>query len=605
MFSICYICKKYNIKNKFMKKELLIMCLSFATLIASAQTFVSTSVENKNIILEEFTGISCGYCPDGHRIGQDLHDANPNDVFLINIHTGGYASPQGPGTDFRVDPIGANIASQSNLSGYPAGTVNRHLFSMSQNGGTAMSRGDWANASSQLLNQVSPVNVGLQASVDMATNVLTVDVEVYYTGTQTGITSNKLNIAVVQNNIEGPQSGASMNPTSVLPNGNYNHNHMLRHMMTGQWGEDINDISQDAFFSNQYTWTMPADINGVALDPTNIAVVAFVAEGNQEILSGTEIYPNIIFANQNDAYCMSSLANDAICGDETDIDVTFRNYGNQDLTSLDINYSINGGTTSTYPWTGTLAPGGTENITISNVAFTPQANNTVVVETSNPNGVTDQNVNNDQATTNFSQFSAAGQVNNGVMPGNAIVTIVTDQWGGETTWQITDDAGNVVASGGPYTNQQSAGQYPQTPVTVNLNYNECYSFLIEDSYGDGMNGAQYGLGSFTVTDAAGNDFITGGQFQSEVRESFNADGMASSITELETLNISLYPNPVRNTLSVNGHYDSIEVYDIYGKSVLKSSAKENVDVSSLSNGIYLVNIKVDQEIAIQKITVTK
>ena len=92
---------------------------------AHAQTFVSTSPENKNIILEEFTGISCTFCPDGHKIGQQLHDANPNDIFLINIHTGGYASPQGPGTDFRVDPIGSNIAGQSNLSGYPAGTVNR------------------------------------------------------------------------------------------------------------------------------------------------------------------------------------------------------------------------------------------------------------------------------------------------------------------------------------------------------------------------------------------------------------------------------------------------------------------------------------------------
>ena len=51
----------------------------------------------------------------------------------------------------------------------------------------------------------------------------------------------------------------------------------------------------------------------------------------------------------------SSNANDAICGDETDIDVTFRNYGNQNLTSLDIEYSINGGTASTYPWTGNLA----------------------------------------------------------------------------------------------------------------------------------------------------------------------------------------------------------------------------------------------------------
>ena len=77
--------------------------------------------------------------------GQDLHDANPNDVFLINIHTGGYASPQGPGTDFRVDPIGANIANQRNLSGYPAGTVNRHQFSMSH----LRSRGSWASASSR------------------------------------------------------------------------------------------------------------------------------------------------------------------------------------------------------------------------------------------------------------------------------------------------------------------------------------------------------------------------------------------------------------------------------------------------------------------------
>ena len=72
----------------------------------------------------------------------------------------------------------------------------------------------------------------------------------------------------------------------------------------------------------------------------------------KKILSGTEIYPQYKFANQNDAYCMSSNANDAICGDETDIDVTFRNYGNQDLTSLYYRiYFINGGTTSTYPWT--------------------------------------------------------------------------------------------------------------------------------------------------------------------------------------------------------------------------------------------------------------
>ena len=67
-----------------------------------AQTFVDTTQQNKNIILEEFTGIGCVYCPDGHLIAQDLPNATPNDVFLINIHTGGYANPQGPGTDFNT-----------------------------------------------------------------------------------------------------------------------------------------------------------------------------------------------------------------------------------------------------------------------------------------------------------------------------------------------------------------------------------------------------------------------------------------------------------------------------------------------------------------------
>jgi len=206
-------------------KKFTFTAFALFTFIASAQTFVSTTPENKNIILEEFTGISCGYCPDGHLIGQNLHNANPNDVFLINIHTGSYASPQGAGTDFNTS-FGSAIGSQTGLCGYPAGTVNRRDFTangwnQTSSGGcvatTGMSRGDWNSAANLMLAEPSPVNVGIQASIDMATNTLTVDVEVYYTGTQT-ITSNCLNVAIVQNGILGPQSGgASFNPTAIDP----------------------------------------------------------------------------------------------------------------------------------------------------------------------------------------------------------------------------------------------------------------------------------------------------------------------------------------------------------------------------------------------------
>ena len=566
--------------------------------IASAQSFVSTTPENKNIILEEYTGISCGYCPDGHSIGQALHDANPNDVFLVNIHTGGYAVPQGAGTDFRVDPEGANLANQTGLTGYPSGTVNRHVFSGSN---TALSRSAWSNNSTQLMSQPSPVNVAIQADVDMATNVLTVDVEVYYTGSQS-VTRNKLNVFIVQNGILGPQSGgSSYNPSAIDPaTGLYTHNHMLRYMMTGNWGATISTITQGTTFSNQYTWSMPSDINGVALDPTNIAVIAFVAEGQQEILSGTEVYPNIIFANQNDAYCMSSAANDAICADETNLDVTFRNYGNQNLTSLDINYSINGGSTLTYPWTGNLAPGGTGNVTIPNVAFSPQVNNTVSVSTANPNGSTDQNTTNDNASTSFLHFSSQGQVPGGFVSGNITIDVTTDQYGNETSWELVADDGTVIASaaGGSLSNSAT-----QPTVNVPVNANECYSFVIYDSYGDGIC-CTYGNGSYTVKDAAGVTIASGGSFTTEEGTNFQTDGTATDINET-TSNLSIYPNPVKEKLTVNGIYNSIEIYDIYGKLVLKTNTQEDISVSTLANGTYFVNINNNNKITVKKIAVTK
>ena len=624
-----------------MKKNLLIVLITiFCVFTINAQTFVSTQPENKNVILEEFTGISCGYCPDGHRIGQDLHNANPNDVFLINIHTGSFASPQGAGTDFRVDPIGSNIASQSNLTGYPAGTVNRHQFSTSQGGGTAMGRSDWTAAANQILTIASPVNVGIQANVDMATNILTVDVEVYYTGAQT-VTSNMLNVAVVQNNVEGPQSGSSFNPTAILPNGNYNHQHMLRHMMTGQWGVPINTLTPGSLYADQFTWTMPADINGVALDPTNLAVVAYVAEGQQEILNGTEVYPNVIFANSFDAYCMNTTANDAICGSNTDIEVTFRNYGNVPLTSLDINYSINGGTTQTYAWSGNLPSAGTETITIPNVSFTPAANNTVNVSTSNPNGNTDQNTNNDNSSVTFNQFLAAGQVQSGVMAGTVTIDVTTDQYGNsENGWELKDESGNVVASAPIGSLTQSS---VQPTVTANLDPNKCYSFIFVDTYGDGIC-CTYGQGSYTVTDANGTVIAGGGSAMSfsnffDKEDYFETNGtgpaaswdcdgqgncfdpgtgngafitlsscqascIVSSVNE-KINGISIYPNPADNIISIDGKYITLDIYDVFGKLVYTTKNDKTINTTLLQNGVYFIDADTENGNVVKKIIISR
>ena len=110
-----------------MKKFLLSFALLAYSSFLIGQTIVSTTPENKKAILEEFTGISCVFCPDGHAIANAIKNSNPEDVFLINIHQGGFAVPSGSQPDFRT-PFGDAIANQSGLIGYPAGTVNRHII---------------------------------------------------------------------------------------------------------------------------------------------------------------------------------------------------------------------------------------------------------------------------------------------------------------------------------------------------------------------------------------------------------------------------------------------------------------------------------------------
>ena len=83
---------------------------------------------------------------------------------------------------------------------------------------------------------------------------------------------------------------------------------------------------------------------------------------------------------------------------------------------------------------------------------------------------------------------------------NVTVRIVLDRYGSETTWSIEDGGGAVYASGGPYTDAASNGEYPQPDVNVCLPAG-CYDLIVNDSFGDGMCCA-YGNGFIGVLDGA-------------------------------------------------------------------------------------------------------
>jgi len=240
-----------------------------------AQNLVTTELLNKNAILEEYTGIHCQYCPDGHRIAQGIANANPGRVVLINIHQGSFAVPSGSEPDYRT-PFGDALAAQTGLSGYPSGTVNRHVFP--GNTKTALNRGAWGGAADQILAMPSPVNVGIESAFNETTRELTVNVELYYTATS-AVTNNFINVALLQDSVIGPQTGGGMGS-------NYVHMHMLRYLITGQWGDIVTTTSQGSLITRSYTYVVPEAYNNVPCVVEDCHVAVFVAESHQEILTG-------------------------------------------------------------------------------------------------------------------------------------------------------------------------------------------------------------------------------------------------------------------------------------------------------------------------------
>ncbi len=589
-----------------MKKITLLLLFLFGLQYSFAQLPVSHTPENKNVVLEEFTGIHCPYCPDGHRIAQQIQDAHPDDVILINVHTGSYANPGAGEPDFRT-PFGAALASQSHLAGYPAGTVNRHYFGYSQSGSpsgaTALGRAQWNGAANVILGQTSYCNIALEADVDVQTREMTVNVEVYYTA-DAPVNSNYINVALLQDNVEGPQAGASnFNPSQVLPNGNYNHMHILRHLITGQWGDEVTTVTQGTLVQKQYTYTLPADINGVDLELGNIRIVGFITEGHQEIITGSHGVINYTGLQYNlNAGILNVSSDDFICSsNELKPKVTIKNTGSQAITALDFEYTVNNGPTQTYSWTGNINSLGSKTIDLPDFSFTVEPTNTLSVSITSVNGnSTDENVADNSQTINFNKTTNEGQGT------DYVVTIVQDRYGSESSWVITDETDNVIANGGPYSNLPANGTQTHTH-NVTINTSGCYKFYMLDSYGDGMC-CSYGNGSYQLAQADGTIVLQGdGNFSSQDKQSFTIDA-TNAVDDTVFKFLKIYPNPSSGTIFVANAQDmNLKIYNINGSLVYQQNdltAKETIQLD-LSNGVYLAKFMKNDKVAVRKIVVTK
>jgi len=570
-------------------KKLLLITLLLTGFMGSlfAQTIVGTDPENKNVILEEFTGIHCGFCPQGHEIAQGILDANPDDVVLINIHQGSFAAPGAGEPDFRT-PWGDAIAGQTGLTGYPSGTVNRHVFSGAN---TALGRSQWVGASNQILAQESYLNVGCEATIITSARQLVVNVEVYYTG-DSPLNTNYLNVAIIQNNIIGPQASGG---------NNYNHMHMLRHLLTGQWGYEISETTEGSLYSTSIYYDLPADYTDVELVLEDLEIAAFVTESHQEVISGTLGEITFIEALELDAGIVGHNVLQTTCGEEMTAKVEIKNFGTQELTSLDFEYHVNSEAAQTYSWSGSLAQGEITTVELPTFAIEAEQSNMFYLSSMNPNSDSDELPANNDLTTSFERTS--------FLPQNCKVAILTDQNPEETTWDIKNSAGEIIASGGPYT---ATSIYLED---FEWTGNDCYTFSIYDAGGNGMNGGFYKIvKSNTSLIWEGNI-----DFGYETSAQFSYDELMDINTMSMTEDINIYPNPMVESAQVDftllqQSTVQLGIYNLLGKRIIQIYTGEimpagpqsiTLNTNDLESGVYFVKLTVNGQSHNTKITVSK
>ena len=543
------------------------------------QTIVSTQPENRKAILEEFTGIHCQYCPEGHAIAEQILENNPGKAFAINIHQGGYATPGSGQPDFRT-PFGNGIANQTGLTGYPSGTVNRRVFpghEMGNAGTTAMDRGQWAYGSNQIIGMPSYLNMGVEASINLDTREITVHVESYYTG-NSPVSTNFLNVALLQNNTLGPQTGGGQG-------NNYNHMRRLVHFITGQWGEEINTTSQGSFVNKTYTYTIPESYNNVPVVLSEMEIVVFMTETTQEIITGNGGFPSLIgLEYQNDALIKSIQQVASPCDNVVEPIIEIQNNGEQTITSLDINYSVNGGEIHTFNWTGSLTSLHTKSITLPEIEFNLQNENVLQVSIANE----DQNNSNNTLSNTFDRAVD-------VASNNLTLELNTDGNGAQTRWIIRNSANQMVMQGNGYGNNQTY------VIDIVLPGDDCYSFRILDT---GNNGGA----SFQLKDENGIIAVQSeGDYGSGFTASFSRGLMG--VNEQSTIsNLEVYPNPstgIVNIKTPNG-FDSAYVYDAAGKLIKTIKGKDALtilDLSGVNKGVYVVKIVKDSAITTKKLII--
>lgn len=630
-----------------------IFTLAFSLGIAA----ISFGQTQRMVLTEEFTNASCGPCAGQNPAYNALLQANSSKIVALKYQVNfPGADPMNAQTQSEVAPRQTYYG----VNGVPYAPINGDTLPLTDWAGTGYTGGPY-HYTQEIIDSAyaSPAPFSLNLSHTLSTNLDSIFITAVVTAAQdlTGLANPKLRLAIVEKTITFSSAPGSNGETEFFD--------VMRKMVPNATGQTLVANWTNA---QTQTFTYAVKLPTFIYNLLEVGVVGFIQTDGNKVVHQAAISNPVSIANYAS---IPSVNSDALtCVNNISPSITIKNEGSANLTACNIAYSLNGGPEQTQPFTGNLATGATQSVTLNSIAnLTAGANNisyrlTAINGSAVSSPVTSKVVNlvgNATLLNNYSEdFAAATNF-------NTLMLKISDD---ATGWSRSTTAGNGTIKGSakmdfynspvgkvddlilpPFdltgladpklTFEIAHAQYLYTSgATTNDTMEVWHSTDCGASWtldyrksGDVLATATAQSAAYTATIAAqfrkDSVNLVGAANKAKVLVMFRARSDYGNNAYVDNINItsgfvglnevsknnniSLYPNPAQNNLSVvienvqaNGN---ISIVDAIGKSVYSTALEgkgkvfTNIDLTNISNGIYFVRVNSGNSVSVQKLIV--
>ena len=331
----------------------------------------------------------------------------------------------------------------------------------------------------------------------------------------------------------------------------------------------------DEMFENYMDYTNDTCMNIFTLNQVDrFNTVLANSVRRKELITSNALTPVSLVSNDGEVVVRPSFS---LCGGRPYGNFKIINRGSNNITSAVLSINDNG-STYTKNWSGTLS---TNQEAVLPVMFS--GTGTITATLTSVNGGADSKTSNNTSSYAYTLSTASPNYT----ATSVKLDLKLDKYGSETSWELVNSSGTVLYYGGPYTDTTTAPAVKS--FTFPLANNNCYSFRIHDSYGDGI-----APGYYKLTTNSGVVMVNQTAFNGSYDAYAFSLGTLLATEDAKKINLQIFPNPASDILNITKVSSSANynIYNASGQLVTKGNIYNNkVNVSKLPKGIYFIEVQ--------------